>query len=395
MPVVSRLSRPTTGSLLTEDFPAESSRNERSVDDQGFHRDLRRQLVFPAEIRELHDKGKAAKGAPHAVHQLRAGAGCAAGGQQVIHDQDAGVPLKAVRQDFQSVRPVLQAVVDPDHLSGELAGFADRAETDLAGGGQSGPDDETAGFNPHDQIWLELIADQPQLPHHFLPGAGLAHQGGDVAKQDPWLGEIGNFPHQLAQIEGGHGRRISAIAGSIAAMADAPAPLQTPLSRRGIERLDLMLLCAEALDLNGGEAMVWLSEEMGFRDLFPNRVELWKRRCSNPLRRNTRRAALKPEETDALIRILNALAERLYPMLRTLLSSAEPPELNQQRWDLFRSRLKELVQERLNPRRGGVQRLLDPQEGAELSRELVQAMALSAGKGGFERLRASLLDAAV
>ena len=35
-------------------------------------------------------------------------------------------------------------------------------------------------------------------------------------------------------------------------MAEAPASVQTPLSRRGIERLDLMLLCAEALDLNGG-----------------------------------------------------------------------------------------------------------------------------------------------
>ena len=65
---------------------------------------------------------------------------------------------------------------------------------------------------------------------------------------------------------------------------------QRPLSRRGIERLDLMLLCAEALDLNGGEAMVWLSEEMGYTDVLPNRVELWKRRCSNPLRRTTRRA---------------------------------------------------------------------------------------------------------
>jgi len=53
------------------------------------------------------------------------------------------------------------------------------------------------------------------------------------------------------------------------------------------------------------------------------------------------------------------------------------------------------VLERLNPRRGGVQRLLDPQEGPALSRELVQSMALCAGEGGFERLRASLLDAAV
>jgi hypothetical protein len=166
----------------------------------------------------------------------------------------------------------------------------------------------------------------------------------------------------------------------------------SPLSRRGIERLDLMLLCAEALDYNGGEAMVWMSESLGFGDLFPNRVELWKRRCHNPLRRATRRGQLQEVETDALIRILNALAERLYPMLRQLLSSAEPPELSAQRWQLFRRRLADLVQERFNLRRGGVQRLLDEQEGPELCRQLIQALALSAGPGGFDRLKASLMD---
>ena len=61
------------------------------------------------------------------------------------------------------------------------------------------------------------------------------------------------------------------------------------LPRRGIERLDLLLLSVEALDLNGGEAMVWMSEQLGFTDRFPNRVELWKSRCHNPLRRTTAR----------------------------------------------------------------------------------------------------------
>ena len=180
-----------------------------------------------------------------------------------------------------------------------------------------------------------------------------------------------------------------------AAAGEATPTPSIVLNRRGLERLDFLLLTVEALDLNGGEAMLWMTKQLGYAALFPNRVELWKRRCSNPLRRNTRRASLKPEETDALIRILTALSERLYPMLRTLLSSAEPPDLNAQRWELFRSRLRELVLERLNPRRGGVQRLLDPEQGPALSRELVQVMALCAGEGGFERLRASLLDAAV
>ncbi len=155
-----------------------------------------------------------------------------------------------------------------------------------------------------------------------------------------------------------------------------------------------MLLCAEALDLNGAEALVWLSQDLGYGDLFPSRVELWKRRCHNPLRRTFRRGELSSVETDALIRILCNQAERLYPLLRALLSAQEPPELSRQRWELFQLRLDELLRERMNLRRGGVQRLLDPQESDELRRQLIRAMALAAGQGGFDRLKASLMDAA-
>jgi hypothetical protein len=173
------------------------------------------------------------------------------------------------------------------------------------------------------------------------------------------------------------------------------APVATRLPRRGLERLDLLLLCVEALDLNGGESMVWMSEQLGFSEIFPNRVELWKRRCHNPLRRNTRRGDLDPAESDALIRILCAAADRLYPMLRALLATAEPETIRQQRWSLFEERFGELVRERLNPRRQGVQRLIDPQRGARQRRQLIQALSLAAGMGGVERLRASLCDPAV
>jgi hypothetical protein len=145
-----------------------------------------------------------------------------------------------------------------------------------------------------------------------------------------------------------------------------------------------MLLCAEALDLNGAEATLILSEQLGFQELIPNRVELWKRRCHNPLRRQVRRGILATADSDALIRILCTQCERLYPLLRALLSAAEPEPI---------ARLAGLVRERMNPRRGGVQRLLDGAEGAQQRRQLILAMALAAGNGGFARLKASLMDA--
>ncbi|MFM7086208.1 MAG: DUF3038 domain-containing protein [Cyanobium sp.] len=185
-----------------------------------------------------------------------------------------------------------------------------------------------------------------------------------------------------------------AAAAAPAAARRGPGDAAAVLPRRGLERLDLLLLCMEALDLNGGEAMIWMSDQLGFSSLFPNRVELWKRRCYNPLRRSCRRGELLQEESDALIRILCQLADRLYPLLRALLSSQEPAELTQQRWQLFEERLAELVRERMNPRRSGVQQLLDPVAGAAQRRRLVRCLALATGNGGFERLRASLLDAA-
>lgn len=166
----------------------------------------------------------------------------------------------------------------------------------------------------------------------------------------------------------------------------------TTLNRRGVERLDLLLLTVEAMDLNGGEAMLWATQQLGFAELFPNRVELWKRRCTNPLRRSTRRIPLSAVEIEALIRVVCAMADRLYPMLHQLLSSKEPADLNQQRWGLVDQRLKDLILERMNLRRGSVQRLLDSEKSASLQRQLVLTLALAAGPGGIDRLRASLQD---
>jgi hypothetical protein len=153
-----------------------------------------------------------------------------------------------------------------------------------------------------------------------------------------------------------------------------------------------MLLCMEALDHNGGEAMLWMSEKLGYSERFPNRVELWKRRCHNPLRRACRRGDLSVQDSDALIHILCHLAERLYPLLRSLLCSTDPADLIELRWTLFRQRLGELLRERMNPRRSGVQALLDDKAGQLPVRQLIQALTLAAGEGGYERLRASLLD---
>jgi hypothetical protein len=180
----------------------------------------------------------------------------------------------------------------------------------------------------------------------------------------------------------------TAIAGNGSGSAlEAP-----PLPRQGLERLDLLLLCVEALDLNGGETLLWMGQQLGLSPLFPDRVTLWKLRSTNPLRRACRRGAPNGMETDGLIRLLCAMADRVYPMVRGLLSSREPAELNREHWRLFQERLAELLRERMNVRRSSVRTLIDPEGGAEPRRALIQTLALAAGTGGFDRLRASLMD---
>ena len=69
---------------------------------------------------------------------------------------------------------------------------------------------------------------------------------------------------------------------SVPAVSDPSQP-EAVLGRRALERLDLLLLTLESLDLNGGESTLWATRQLGFETVFPNRVELWKRRCHNPL----------------------------------------------------------------------------------------------------------------
>ena len=78
-------------------------------------------------------------------------------------------------------------------------------------------------------------------------------------------------------------------------------------------------------------------------------------------------------------------------MLHQLLSSREPEQLTQQRWQLFHGRLRDLIEERMNLRREAVTRLLKLEPAGPLQRQLIRTLAFCAG-GRISRLRATLLD---
>ena len=85
-------------------------------------------------------------------HQLGRGQGGAAGGQQVIDDQDFLAGLDAVLVDFQGVAAVFQGVLFADGPGRQLARLARRDETAAQLVGQHAAEDEAARLDAHDLV---------------------------------------------------------------------------------------------------------------------------------------------------------------------------------------------------------------------------------------------------
>ena len=100
------------------------------------------------------------------------------------------------------------------------------------------------------------------------------------------------------------------------------------------------------------------AKNIGLSDVFSNRVQLWKLRTSNPLRKSYAFSTLSSDQIDSLVELISLTAENLYPLVRQLLSSKESKTLNNERWFLFTARLKSLIRERMNLRRSNINSLL-------------------------------------
>ena len=154
-------------------------------------------------------------------------------------------------------------------------------------------------------------------------------------------------------------------------------------------KLDFLILVIETLQINATDSILLKAKNIGLSDDFSSRVQLWKMRCSNPLRNTYKYSSLNSEQIDSLVELISSMAENLYPLVRQLLSSKESKSLNQERWSLFTNRLKSLIRERMNVKRTYISSLLS-EDNNEFFRELLVILSLSCGKGGANRLKASL-----
>jgi hypothetical protein len=155
------------------------------------------------------------------------------------------------------------------------------------------------------------------------------------------------------------------------------------------KRLDFLILVIETLQINATDLLLLKAKNIGLSEDFSTRVQLWKIRTSNPLRKSYAFSSLSSDQIDSLVELISSMAENLYPLIRQLLSSKEPQSLNKERWFLFGSRLKSLIRERMNLNRSYINSLLND-DNYVFFRELLVILSLSCGPGGANRLKASM-----
>ncbi len=155
------------------------------------------------------------------------------------------------------------------------------------------------------------------------------------------------------------------------------------------KKLDFLILVIETLQINATDSILMKAKNIGLSVDFSNRVQFWKVRSSNPLRKSYSFTSLSSEQIDSLVELISSMAENLYPLIRQLLSSKESKTLNNERWFLFTTRLRSLIRQRMNLQRNYISSLLN-EENNEFFRELLVILSLSCGPGGANRLKASM-----
>ena len=164
------------------------------------------------------------------------------------------------------------------------------------------------------------------------------------------------------------------------------------VSRQSIEKLDLLLIILETIDLNGIQTLYALSNRLNLNDVLPNKVTIWKLRNNNPLRKSYINNNIQGNEFDALIKITVEMSRYLYPYIREVLKSQEDPEENSVIWNDFNNRFIELIKERFNVESMRVKKLLNQDENNEIIIKSLLTLSLCISKQGYQKLRNFLFD---
>ncbi|BAZ07959.1 DUF3038 domain-containing protein [Calothrix sp. NIES-3974] len=171
--------------------------------------------------------------------------------------------------------------------------------------------------------------------------------------------------------------------------------------RRARLQIDLLLLAIEALELEGSEAILVFAQELDLKEIIRDRVNLWRMRSTNPMRRVNIRRPLKIIEAKALVIITCYIARRLTVTIRQLLMIHQqlldkqiPLEQNL-RLSNYLERFRVHFKSRMNPRRMGAYALTSDEKIDELAIDLLGKLLFCTGTAGMQRFWISLFDGEV
>ncbi|MEM7553400.1 MAG: DUF3038 domain-containing protein [Cyanobacteria bacterium P01_A01_bin.84] len=166
-------------------------------------------------------------------------------------------------------------------------------------------------------------------------------------------------------------------------------------------QIDLILLAIEALELGGSEAILAFAQELDLKVIIRDRVNLWRLRSTNPMRRAHIRRPLSITEAKALVVIACYLARRLTVVIRQLLMIYQ--QLNEKQIPLeqnlrlsnYLERFRAHFKSRMNPRRSGLLSLTSDDNLDELAMNLLGQLLFCTGTSGMQRFWISLFDGEV
>ncbi len=171
--------------------------------------------------------------------------------------------------------------------------------------------------------------------------------------------------------------------------------------RRTRLEIDLILLAIEALELGGSEAILSFAEELELKGIIKDRVNLWRMRSSNPLRRAHMRRPLSIMEAKALVVIACYIARRLTVVIRQLLmiyqqmDEKQIPLEQNLRLSNYLERFRAHFRSRMSARRSGVMALTSDEKLDELAIHLLGQLLFCTGTAGMQRFWISLFDGEV
>jgi hypothetical protein len=120
----------------------------------------------------------------------------AAGGEEIVDEDDALAGLDGIHMDLEGVGTVLEVVGDSGHWGGKLARLAHRNEAGIEAVREGGAEDESARLDAQHEVdfLLDVVGGQSV---NELGEAGLVfEQGGDVVEENAGLGEVGHGAHE-------------------------------------------------------------------------------------------------------------------------------------------------------------------------------------------------------